>query len=167
MFLGSANELEAKKMFCIRAAQNFGNKPVLENEARQSLESSQHCFLAAQRRKHLPRKQIVSENIQKHFCFRSKCCVCAQTRKHFKKQCFLVCGDLYAKCWMGMYDVDDQIRKPRVEKSGLWWNLCFRNDAGCLKNVWSFIRGFPCYCLLTNQSQINCETQPKTVFLEP
>ena len=61
IFLGCSKEQEAKKLF---------------------------CFLAAQTRKHLPRKQNVSENIQKHFCFRDQCCVSAQTGKHFEKHCF-------------------------------------------------------------------------------
>ena len=60
-----------------------------------------HCFpkcsLVAQTRRHLLRKQNVSDQIQKRFCLRNKCSLGTQTWKHLlTQQCFLVCGHLYS-----------------------------------------------------------------------
>ena len=47
------------------------------------------CFLGAQTRKHLLKKQDVSEQIMKPFCFRNKCFLGLQTGKHLLSQkCF-------------------------------------------------------------------------------
>ena len=47
------------------------------------------CFLGAQTRKHLLKKQDVSEQIQKPFCFRNKRFLGLQTGKHLLSQkCF-------------------------------------------------------------------------------
>ena len=68
IFLGCANEQEAKKNVLLPCC---ANKVTFAEE------------------------KNVSESIQKHFCFRNKCCVWAQTGKTmFPRQCFLVCRGL-------------------------------------------------------------------------
>ena len=64
-FLGYANEQEAKTMF---------------------------CFLAAQTRKQLPRKQNVSENIQKHFCSAREANFARAKMLRVRANVALVCG---------------------------------------------------------------------------
>ena len=71
----------------------------LGNKAYATTESSQHCFLGAQPRKHLLWKQNVSEKNQKHFLLlgSKQCFQCAQTGKHTGKH--NVSATVFPRLW--------------------------------------------------------------------